>query len=98
MTTVPDTYTEWDLTVLNEHDSEQACEANELWHFGDEPAAWVTYWNCTPGCRCSGAHLLCDPCKNRVLESEHWLIDCTDCDTTFPGPLRKYMTRIEPLR
>lgn len=99
MTTTPDTYTEWDMTVLDEPDHAVPCEAKSHWHTGDSPAEWVTCWEGTPGCRaCHGMRLICTPCKDKVMADEVVRILCTECGVWFTGPIRRLMTSIEPLR
>lgn len=98
MTTVPDTYTEWDMTVLDEPDHEAPCEALPHFHIGDSPAEWVTQWVGTVGCLCHGTRLICTPCKDRVLADNHPFIWCDRCGVVHEGPLHRLMIGIEPLR
>lgn len=91
--TVPDEAILEDLSA----EWESACDYSDDYHGICKtglPAKWILFASC-PECNAHVQRLLCTPCKDLVMSTEHGCI-CSYCDVIL-APFRVVVDRIEPL-
>ena len=75
---------EWDIP----------CDYADQWFCSKEGARWVAHGKC-PECGYVAQRLICNPCKEMIVKTEHGCL-CWGCPARTV-PFRKYIVRIEPL-
>lgn len=88
-----------DFETLGVEDFDMGCDYDDdSWHQAitheHGPAKWIARARCTD-CGHSGTRLICTPCRDLMIHTEHGL-SCAKCNTVMV-PARKAFTSFEPL-
>jgi hypothetical protein len=87
------------VEALEAHDFDMGCDYDDDdWHKAitheHGPARWIARARCED-CGLGETRLLCSPCKNLIVQTEHGL-RCARCETVIV-PARRAFTSFEPL-